>query len=58
MMRGSEATPSRAVMRPLVIAGPMWRASIAPKVFVSTLILFWAKAVDERVQITRHKKTL
>jgi hypothetical protein len=38
-MRGSRATPSIAEMRPDVTAGPMWRASIAPKLFESSLTL-------------------
>src|SRR5258706_3425649 len=36
MVRGSLATPSIAAMRPLVTAGPIGRASIAPKVAEST----------------------
>src|SRR5882724_12229187 len=56
-MRGSLLTPSMAAMRPLVIAGPMCRASMAPKLFESSLTVVCAATLAaSATQITKQYK--
>ena len=51
-IRGSFATPSMAAMRPLVMAGPMGRASMAPNVEES--ILTWASRTQQKEAVRRR----
>jgi hypothetical protein len=51
---GSLLTPSTAVMRPLITAGPMLRASICPNVAELRDTGFWALAAEKTEKISRN----